>query len=153
MNIWQAVKFTLLTSWRVNKKLFLLYAFIQTILALTFIIDLLRGKNDAVKFANGIESELVKVTSITVFEIFKGIKRKDQIEKIGILFDNLIILNLDRKSAELAGELFRELKEKGQEIDPEDCMIAAIAILNNDKLITKNTGHFGRIKKLNINSY
>ncbi|MBI3380003.1 ABC transporter ATP-binding protein [Candidatus Gottesmanbacteria bacterium] len=44
MEIWQSVKFTLKASWEVSKKLLLIYFFIQTILALTFIIDLLSYK-------------------------------------------------------------------------------------------------------------
>ena len=44
MEIWQSVKFTLNASWEVAKKLLLLYFFLQTVLALTFIIDLLSYK-------------------------------------------------------------------------------------------------------------
>lgn len=42
--IWQPVKFTLIESYRANKKLFLSYVFIQTLLALTYIIDLISYK-------------------------------------------------------------------------------------------------------------
>ncbi|MBI4067731.1 ABC transporter ATP-binding protein, partial [Candidatus Gottesmanbacteria bacterium] len=42
--MWQPIKFTLQSSWDVSKKLFIIYLFIQTILALTFIIDLLSYK-------------------------------------------------------------------------------------------------------------
>src|SRR3972149_10531224 len=44
MEIGQSVKFTLNASWEVAKKLLLLYFFLQTVLALTFIIDLLSYK-------------------------------------------------------------------------------------------------------------
>ena len=44
MELWLPVKFTLKASWEVGKKLLLLYFFVQTILALTFIIDLLSYK-------------------------------------------------------------------------------------------------------------
>lgn len=44
MEIWKPIKFTLKASWDVSKKLLLLYFFIQTVLALTFIIDLLSYK-------------------------------------------------------------------------------------------------------------
>ena len=44
MEIWQSVKFTLKASWEVSKKLLILYFSLQTILALTFIIDLLSYK-------------------------------------------------------------------------------------------------------------
>lgn len=69
MNIWQAVKFTLLTSWRVNKKLFLLYAFIQTILALTFIIDLLSYK-EIIDSINGTKTILGLPLHGVIFLLF-----------------------------------------------------------------------------------
>lgn len=44
MKLWNPIKFTIITSWKASKKLFLLYLSIQTILALTYIIDLLSYK-------------------------------------------------------------------------------------------------------------
>src|SRR3989344_1601645 len=44
MEIWQSVKFTLNASWEVSKKLLIRYFLIQSILALTFIIDLFSYK-------------------------------------------------------------------------------------------------------------
>lgn len=38
-------------------------------------------------------------------------------------------------------------------IDLEDIMIAAIAITNNEKLITRNEKHFRRIKGLEVEGY
>lgn len=123
------------------------------ILDSTFLIDFLLENQAALDISKEIEQDILKTTSVSVFEIIKGIKNKNELDGVNKLFDNLIILNLDRDSAEEAGKIWRELRQSGQEIDPEDCMIAAIAIQNNDTLLARNISHFNRIKKLNLRSY
>ncbi|MCL4339022.1 ABC transporter ATP-binding protein/permease [Patescibacteria group bacterium] len=44
MQIWRPVKFTIIATWQAHKRLFLIYILIQTILALTYIIDLFSYK-------------------------------------------------------------------------------------------------------------
>jgi predicted nucleic acid-binding protein len=44
------------------------------------------------------------------------------------------------------------LTKKGQRIDPEDTMIAGIAITNNKILVTRDK-HFDRINGLKIEKY
>ncbi|MBI5389465.1 PIN domain-containing protein [Candidatus Woesearchaeota archaeon] len=63
------------------------------------------------------------------------------------------LLDFNRKAAELAGSISRNLKAAGQEIDPEDCMIAAIALLHHETLLTRNMHHFERIAGLKVKSY
>ncbi len=38
-------------------------------------------------------------------------------------------------------------------IDPEDAMIAGIALINNESVLTKNVEHFSRIRDLKIETY
>lgn len=38
-------------------------------------------------------------------------------------------------------------------IDPEDAMIAGIALINNETVLTKNVEHFSRIRDLKIETY
>lgn len=38
-------------------------------------------------------------------------------------------------------------------IDPEDAMIAGIALLSNETILTKNVEHFSRIRNLKIETY
>lgn len=124
------------------------------ILDTSFLIDLLKNKKEAVELAASVEDrEVMKTTSISVFEIYKDISNKDKLKRVGEFFDSLIILNFNTKSAKLAGDIFRELAQKGEEIDSEDCMIAAITKNDSEVLITRNTKHFNRIKNLNIRSY
>lgn len=48
------------------------------------------------------------------------------------------ILGLDAESAAKAGEVQGTLIKEGKMIDPENAMIAGIALLNNAILLTKN---------------
>lgn len=115
---------------------------------------MLLGKKETENFINRVEStEILKTTSITVYETSRGIKIEEEVKKVNDLFDSLIILNFNKDHALRAGKIERELKKQGITIDPEDYMIAAITILNNETLITSNVQHFSRIKGLNFKSY
>lgn len=38
-------------------------------------------------------------------------------------------------------------------IDPEDAMIAGIALINDESVLTRNVEHFSRIRDLKIETY
>ena len=69
------------------------------------------------------------------------------------ILNGQLIINLDRHSAEKAGEIDGTLTKAGYEIGPIDCMIAGIAIIKNDKLITRNVKDFMKVKDLKVESY
>ena len=122
-----------------------------------FIIDLLKGNNNAVIYLENLErtSESKIITAITIHELWRGlgilnIKEKEEIKEI---LQTITVLPLDLESAKASGEIERKLLGESITIDPEDAMIAGIAIKNNQKLLTKNLKHFSRIKGLKIESY
>ena len=53
-------------------------------------------------------------------------------------------------SSRKAAEIFEHLKSEGEIIDLADIMIAAIAIVYGESLLTGNSKHFERIKELKI---
>ena len=128
------------------------------ILDTTFVIDLIKGRLDAVSKLKEIENSFIQyaITSPTVFELWSGLisleKSEKEKQKIISLVNEQIIYFLDDKSAEEAGKIDGTLVKKGLEIDAEDCMIAGIAIKNNQKLVTRDN-HFSRIEGLKIESY
>jgi len=124
-----------------------------------FIVDILRG-NEKIKIilqslTDG--SEAITVTSPSVMELVKGaylgLNSKREIEGIEGLLLSLVVLDFDKKSAFSAGEIEAELKKKGEMIQVEDIMIAAIVIESNETLLTRNVKHFERIKDLKIQTY
>src|SRR3989338_7270960 len=125
------------------------------ILDTSFIIDLLRSDNGAVKKAEELQksSELLLTTTITVFEIWQGtmdIKNDKKRTAISELLQSLGLLVLDFDSAKKAGEIHSRLIKKGEEIDPEDSMIAGISITRGERLLTRNIEHFKRIGEFRL---
>ncbi|MHA1863359.1 MAG: type II toxin-antitoxin system VapC family toxin [Candidatus Thorarchaeota archaeon] len=125
----------------------------------SFIIDLLRGRKTAVDKIKMLEAESLStnISSPSIFELFVGISltKKPSSEKKKVM-DVLLswgTLSLDSECAALAGKIHGQLINEGQPIDPEDSMIAAIAIVNNETLLTKNTKHFKRVPDLKIEDY
>ncbi len=118
------------------------------ILDTSYVIDLLKGEKKAASFSRKTNSPYY-ITSITVFELLLTAK-KDFVKEF---IREAHTLPLDEYSAAIAARIQRELKAKGKEIDPEDCMIAGIAIKHGKEIVTKNTKHFERIKSLKIKKY
>jgi len=125
----------------------------------TFLIDLLRGKNglDLLSKEFDYGSESISIASPSIIEIIRGLKLgnidEDENEKVSELISSINVLNLDKDSAILAGKIEASLIKKGEIIDLEDIMIGAIAIINDETLITQNIKHFSKIKNLKIRSY
>ena len=131
----------------------------MTLLDTTFLIDLMRGKQEAVEKLKQMESEMtpIFVSTPTIFELWTGImatKKPDkEKQKVIEVISSVNNLELDLESAKTAGEINGILIKKGEMIDPEDCMIAGIAQTNNESILTRNTIHLGRIKGIKIETY
>lgn len=128
------------------------------ILDTTFVIDLLNNKDAAVSMLRQLEKEGLpySITTPTIFELWGGLiflkKAESERQKTANLLKEQIIYDLDQKSAKEGGKIDGELALKGLTIDPEDCMIAGIAITNNKKILTRDE-HFSRIERLNVENY
>ena len=124
----------------------------------TFLIDLLRGKNSIRELKDEIDKgkEQVTITSISVMEIWAGANfsrsSPKEKEKINDLLAGHEILDFDIRAAKEAGEIEAELMSKGTPIDIEDVMIAAIAKVNGEKLVTRDN-HYGSISGLRVLKY
>ncbi len=129
----------------------------------TFLIDFIKGRIEANVMANnlGNREEIITIATPSIVELFKGIYLREnikniepnEIDKIKNVISSFSILDLDRVSAILAGEIEADLINRGEMIDIEDIMIGAIAKQNGEKLITKNVKHFERIKGLEVEGY
>jgi tRNA(fMet)-specific endonuclease VapC len=86
-------------------------------------------------------------TVITVFELLRGDdSEEDRFWKD--FFARIPILNMDIDCSEIAGAIYRDLKQKGTMIGTEDILIASIAMKHKMKLATNNNRDFGRIDGL-----
>jgi predicted nucleic acid-binding protein len=74
-------------------------------------------------------------------------------EKILSVLRSLTQLPLDSQSAIRAGLVYAQKKKEGEKIDPEDAMIAGIAIENHETILTRNRKHFLGIPELRVEVY
>ncbi len=135
----------------------------MTCLDTSVLIDIIRGNESVRELSDKIDkTEIIpSIASPSIVELIKGINLKDNLkyiriekrEKIGEILSRFSILSLDMESAVLAGKIEAELINKGKMVDIEDIMIAAIAIENDETLITRNTKHFENIKGLKVENY
>lgn len=116
------------------------------------LIDLLRGDPEAVAWAKELDAEPVSISSIVRFELLQGLSVKHR-KRIEREFASLSTLPFDAEQADLAASIADRLYRTGEPIDPEDCMIAAAAIITGKPLLTRNGKHFGRIPQLRIETF
>lgn len=125
----------------------------------TFLIDLLRGDDKISIVLDKLErsEETVSISAASIMELVCGASSSKNIlpekEKVMKLLESMIVLEFNKDSAILAGEIEAYLRKEGNMIDIEDIIIGATAIKNDEVLITRNKKHFERIKELQIEGY
>lgn len=125
----------------------------------TFLIDLLRDLPAAVDRARQLEETGcdLSTTSVNVFELYIGAIRSDsakRMTKLEALLADLRILGLGRGEAEEAASIMINLAKKGQPIEMRDALIAGCMLGNAyPSILTRNTGDFERITKIEALSY
>ncbi len=124
----------------------------------TFLIDLLRGKQNLESIKNYLTrtGEFLSIPAPAIMEVWEGACLVDasREEKIRILelIDSFAVLPLDAQSAKEAGEISAELRKTGKIIQVEDIMIAGIAKVNGEKVVTRDEG-YARICGLEVIKY
>jgi len=104
------------------------------------IIDFLRGKQGAKRIMSSVRDEDMPCCSaVTVAEIRAGMRDEEEPATRAFL-ESFDILSIDKKVAQLAGDLKRKTKQQQLELD--DCFIAATALIHQAVLITHNPKHY-----------
>lgn len=121
----------------------------------TFLVDFLRGRERAIKMYEKIRGHRLETTSITAWEILRGPKvvGREEEYKIAVrLLERLRVLPFTMNSARIAADIEAELRKKGREINLVDLLIAAVAIENGSRLVTRDEG-YERINGLKVELY
>lgn len=90
------------------------------------------------------------VSSITVYELFRGVRNKKHLEQRQKLLTYIHTLDLNSAIAMQAGKLYTTLRMSGTTIDNEDILIAATAIHHNIEIFTANSKHFEKIEGIRL---
>lgn len=113
------------------------------------IIAYLRNHQPSVKFIDDFlnQNKEIYLSVITEAELYAGKSTRINEKKIEIILHlaRYQIIELDRKTAKLAGEIRRDC-----DVLLVDALIAATAILNHCTLVTRNIKHFAKIPKLKV---
>jgi predicted nucleic acid-binding protein len=125
----------------------------------TFVIDIMRNDANAIGRAKDLESASVSILvgTPTIFELYIGVglsvRSGEEREKVLSILRSLPHLSLDSASASRAGIIYAERVKEKRKIDPEDAMLAGIAIENNEPLLTRNRRDFAGIPELKLETY
>lgn len=102
------------------------------------------------------EYDQLDISVITYYEIIAGLKYKKTVAQLKEFVNFANVNNLiyvTESTAQIAGDIYSELRGKGITIDTSDILIAAIAIENDLSLITNNEKHFEQISALRIENW
>lgn len=118
------------------------------------LIGLLRNDTKTIeKIAQFTKEEKIHTTAINIFELWRGVyKKKSAQGKVAVesLLEDLECLDLDKDAASIAAQIYEQLASRGKMSDFLDVLIAAIAVQNNDTLMTGNRKHFDQIQELTL---
>lgn len=124
-----------------------------------FLIDVMRADAKAISKAEELEAASIPVMvgAPTIFELYVGVglsvRSAEERGKVLEVLRALTQLPLDLQSATRAGLIYAERSREGVEMDPEDAMLAGIAVENHEPLLTRNRKHFSGIPDLKLESY
>lgn len=112
------------------------------VLDTSFIVDLLRGKEEALALLAELEGRgaLLATTPITVLELYRGAYLSADPERnlaaAKKILASLIVLPLDDEATIVFGALSARLQSEGRRIGDFDEVIAAIALCRDPEIVT-----------------
>ena len=130
----------------------------------SFLIDLVRGKREAIELAKRLDEEraYIAASAVTVYEYLLGVylsywgdeeKLKEKLEIAESELARLDVLPFNGEIARKTAEIAAYLLKRGEVIGLADTIIAATALTYNLKLVTRNVKHFSRIPGLKVLTY
>ena len=104
-----------------------------------------------------LEIGTLKISSITVAELYFGAYNSQNIEKNIEIVKNFLlpfeVMDFDKKASIEYARIKADLRKKGQVIGELDMQIAVIALSNNLILVTNNEKEFVRVSNLKIENW
>jgi tRNA(fMet)-specific endonuclease VapC len=99
----------------------------------------------------------VTLCAVVKAELYYGARRSEDpshsLEVLESFFGSLASLPFDDLAAEAYGRIRAHLAGQGQQIGPNDLLIAAIALAYGATLVTHNTREFARVPDLQVEDW
>lgn len=124
----------------------------------SFIVDLLRGKKEALQKLDEMEAQEIPLstTEINVLELYRGAylsrKTHENLEEIKKLLECFQVLKLEESVYEVFASLSASLLSRGKAIGAFDELIASIVLCYDEKIITRDN-HFKEVPELEVITY
>lgn len=102
------------------------------------------------------EYETINLSIITYYEIVSGLKHRDAHKQLDLFLSFVAqntVLPLTQGVADIAANIYADVRKSGQPIDDIDLLIAATAVANGLILVTHNRKHFQRIVQLEVENW
>jgi predicted nucleic acid-binding protein len=113
------------------------------------LIDALHSKGAVgAALADAIQRGRAATTVVSAFELLAGTKLRRSTERVEKLLEALAVLPLEDDAARRAATVRKELEGTGAPIGMGDCLIAGICLSASLPLVTRNRGHFERVRGL-----
>jgi predicted nucleic acid-binding protein len=119
------------------------------------IIPFLKGTPEAVQKMSDISNRegRITITIVTAYEILKGAylssDREYNLKNAKAAISSMQVLDLSSDACEEASRIFCELKKSGTMISEFDILIAAIAKINGEAILSRDQ-HFRSIKGIDL---
>ncbi len=108
----------------------------MVVLDTSIVIDLLKGRAKAAEIIRPYEGkEKIAITVLSRYELLRCAKKPDRFKILGFL-DSVKVYSLGELEFDRAVDIFKELSSRGNIINEFDILIAAIALANNETLLS-----------------
>lgn len=129
------------------------------ILDTTFLVDLARGDPAARALLEAAESgsEALRVPAPALAKFWEAVERSRhpprERERVRAVLDAAPAVPFAPEHAALAGRLLGAAAREGAPMDPFDAMVAAVAVHEDESLVTRNVRDFERVPDLRLRTY
>ena len=121
------------------------------------LIFYLRGRTEVVERILGEDIDDLCTSSVCLGELYYGAVKSSQRERrtaeVDELKQYLPLISFGAAETQRFGKLKANLELRGEKLSDADLMIAATALEHNLTLVTGNSKHFNRIKRLTIDNW
>lgn len=97
-------------------------------------------------------SQQIYISAVTLYELLMGATTVQKRNDIKILTEDTIILPFDEEVSIKASEIYHDLRKSNKMIEFRDIFIAASCLVHDMPILTSNSNHFKRIKRLVIDN-
>ena len=113
------------------------------------LIDYFAGISPATEAVERLfREDRLALTTLTLFELSCGAQTQEQRQDLEWIIQAAQLIPLDAVASIQAGAIYRQLKSKGQLLEPTDLLIAASCVAVGLPLLTRNVRHFRRVTEL-----